>query len=97
MAKLRCLNCGNVFGKKTLTSCVGAGVSGVGFGAGAAVLVWPFVLRVYATCPVCKQKGWIKVLPPWGKHQSMQSQPRLSHWFFCSGPISSGEVGRTRE
>jgi rubredoxin len=67
VTKLRCTNCGNVFDKKTLTSSSAVGASGFGLGAMALPLVWPLVLRVYAECPACKQKGWLKVLRPGNK------------------------------
>jgi hypothetical protein len=67
MARLKCLKCGKTFDRKAITVYSAAGVAGARVGAGYSLLVWPFTTRVCATCPVCNEEGWLKVLPPWNK------------------------------
>jgi hypothetical protein len=67
MARLKCLNCGSIFDKKALVTYAGVGATGAGAGVGWGPIIWPLALRIYAECPMCKQKGWIKVLSPWSK------------------------------
>lgn len=67
VSPLKCLNCGSIFEKTALTTYGGTGASGSSLGVGKTLVVWPLTLRVFAECPVCKQKGWIKALSPWSK------------------------------
>lgn len=67
VAKLKCSKCGRTFDKKAITDYGAAGATGARVGVGYAFLVWPFTMRVYATCPICNEKGWLNVLPPWKK------------------------------
>jgi len=67
MARLKCSKCGKTFDKKAIVDYGTAGVTGAKVGVGYALPVWPFVMRVYATCPMGNEKGWLKVLPPWSK------------------------------
>jgi len=67
VAKLKCSKCGKVFDKKATMIYGVVGVTGARVGVGYGFLMWPFTMRVYATCPMCKEKGWLKVLPPWKK------------------------------
>jgi hypothetical protein len=64
MVRLQCTACGNVFDKRVLTTYSTAGLSGLSFGFAETFLIWPLTLRVFAECPVCKQKVWINVLKP---------------------------------
>jgi hypothetical protein len=67
MARLKCSKCGKTFDKKAAIDYDAAGVSGAGVGVIYSIPVWPFTMRVYATCPVCSEKGWLTILPPWNK------------------------------
>jgi hypothetical protein len=67
LAKLKCPKCGKVFDKRAIMDYGDAGVTGARVGVGYGFLMWPFTMRVYATCPICNEKGWLKVLPPWNK------------------------------
>jgi ribosomal protein L37AE/L43A len=67
VVKLRCSKCGKVFDKKAITDYDAAGVTGARVGVRYDLLMWPFTMRAYATCPICNEKGWLKVLPPWKK------------------------------
>jgi len=68
LTKLKCLSCGNVFNKKALITKGFVGASGAGLGFGVIFPIWPFVLRIYGTCPNCKQKSWMRVLKPWSRN-----------------------------
>lgn len=70
VARLKCTKCGKTLDKKAITDYCATGVAGTRVGVGYDLLVWPFRMRVYATCPVCSEKGWLKVLPPWNKELS---------------------------
>jgi hypothetical protein len=67
VARLKCSKCEKTFDKKAIADYGAAGVTGARVGVGYTLLVWPFTMRVYATCPICNEKGWLKVLPPWNK------------------------------
>ena len=67
MSRLKCPSCGGVFDRKAVVNYGSVGVTGAGVGARYNILVWPFTLRVFAECPVCKKKGWLWVLAPWSK------------------------------
>jgi hypothetical protein len=67
VARLRCPKCGETFDKKAVADYGAAGVTGARVGVGYGLPIWPFTMRVYATCPVCNEKGWLRVLPPWNK------------------------------
>ena len=67
MARLKCSNCGKTFDKKAIVQYGSARVTGAGVGVGYSLPIWPFALRIYAQCPVCKKMGWLKVLPPWNR------------------------------
>jgi len=64
MARLKCSKCGSTFEKVALPTYGVAGLSGLAFGLGLTLPTWPFALRLYAKCPVCNKRGWIKVLKP---------------------------------
>jgi len=55
------------FDKKAITDYSATGITGARVGVGYNLLIWPFTMRVYATCPKCNEKGWLKILPPWNK------------------------------
>jgi len=57
----------NIRQEKAIIDYGAAGITGARVGVGYDFLVWPFTTRVYATCPIYNEKGWLKVLPPWSK------------------------------
>jgi DNA-directed RNA polymerase subunit RPC12/RpoP len=67
ISRLKCSKCGKTFEKKAVTDYAIAGVAGARAGVGYSSLLWPFTMRVYATCPSCNEKCWLNVLPPWKK------------------------------
>jgi len=65
LASFKCPRCGSTFERTALSGHGVLGLSGLAFGLFAVTVpLWPFVLRVYAKCPICSERSWIKVLRP---------------------------------